>query len=340
MGISSERELISRRDFLASLAVGATMSGIRWQNGRAAEQEVSESTGEIDWPSNLEKLAIFYAHPDLVNNTGSVKTAIETYSNFHHVVFGANLVLKNHSRYQDHPKHDVTELITRVLTNHEYPPDRNTSIADELINYGIDDIGKINRVLPRTNVYLYVNLGYEKDKAGINDHSTKELSWRIRSCANMGADGTFFDGASPTYFVDKIRMKRVIDECAANEERIKNEIEKAYKFRAFVNSDTPSWVKRHDLLREGDLLLLAPFYISEGSTENKEGVEFPSDNPYDPWATDQGIKVCAGSTCNTYDSKEVNAVLDAISQLKVNINVFSLSDPGYGGSTTHLWVPK
>ena len=120
----------------------------------------------------LQKLAIYYGYPTLVNDArGEVGKGVKVFAQFSHVVLGGGLE-KDGNRLR--PKH----------------PDR-----------------KIIEQAPETEFFGYVNLGITNSP---EPHSMDEIRERIAAWKEMGVAGIFFDAVGFEYGVTRERQNEAI----------------------------------------------------------------------------------------------------------------------------------
>lgn len=124
----------------------------------------------------LQKLAIYYGFPSLVNDSrGDVEAAAKIFSQFSHVVLGANLQNDGHGAKPKHADHDNTRGIIQKASDSEF--------------YGYINLGVLNTPEP---------------------HSLDEIKQGILNWKTMGVAGIFFDAAGFEYGVTRERQNESI----------------------------------------------------------------------------------------------------------------------------------
>jgi hypothetical protein len=192
-----------------------------WNNAGNNSDEIRSVTGDSvgAYPNikKLDSLAIYYSWPSSVNGAGgNILQAAKHFSVYDLAVFGESLVEPGHM------DHDNTRKIFSLLK-------------------GIDGI-------PKTTVFGYVNLGNRGDQPDRNKLFEKAKSW-----SEMGADGIFYDCASPDYGVDIFEQLRPSAEAA-----------RKYGMKCFYNADKLSWIIDSGVLIHGDSILIEPVVFNDG----------------------------------------------------------------------------
>jgi hypothetical protein len=300
---------ISRRDFLKTAIVTGAL-GAMPGNAKAT-----------DLAKIIKRLLFFYGWPEVANGSSGYK-ALEVFSYFHNVVWGATIELPTHGQ------HDFVATLTKVLNNKD--PEKREELAKQ----------GITKILEKSEACGYINFGRKTEDILVIEHSPKEVIRRTGLWVGMGVNGILWDCASLTYMPANLSQKEK-EKLFKERYELAMDLSRQYQVMAFVNSDSPGLIKHYGhLLKEGDILLLEPFASEAGKFRRDK-----TTNPY-PELQKRGIRVAGVGTFRPDKPEEAPRVTATALKYarEAGLDFLGITDPNYGASqdffTNRVYKPN